>query len=304
MDIAWPINNLSRKYLIAIPVIVALIFTSAIAIHWDSEGSPVPMSMELTGGSFVRITNLPDLNEDNPQLMEFGERFELELETEAEIYTTNRGISMETSKDLLEGDIRGTPEAIIENLLIESGIEGEPTISIESMGSVITQLYKEQARNAMIATAIAMAIILFIALRHYPTVGSILLAIGFDFLAILGCMAIFNIPLSLTSMAGILLTFGYAVDTNILLTTNVINRKGGTVKERASKAMRTGLKMSTTSAFAMIVLNLVTSAPELEQFSAVLVIGILADMLNTWFLNSGLLMSYKLGDGGRYRGRI
>lgn len=304
MDISWPVKNLERKYLIVIPLIMAAVFGSAIIINWNSDGNPVPLSMEFAGGSFARIQNMPDVNENNPNLDIFQKSFEQEFGAEADIYTTETGISVETSKDLLEENIERTPESIIENLLSKAGIEGNPRISIESMGSIITDLYKTQARNAMIASAIAMAIILFIALRHFPTVGGILSVIGLDFLGILGCMAIFNIPLSLTSMAGILLIFGYAVNTNILLSTNVLNRKGGTARERAGRAMSTGIKMSSTSAVAMIVLNLVTSAPELEQISAVLVIGILVDMANTWFLNSGLLISYKLDEKGNYNARI
>jgi len=62
--------------------------------------------------------------------------------------------------------------------------------------------------------------------------------------------------------------------------------------------------MSSTSATAILALNQVSTAPELEQISAVLVIGILVDMLNTWFLNSGLIMRHEEGSEERYHATI
>lgn len=302
MNVAWPVENLSHKRLIAIPLILAAFFGSVIAFHWRSTGDPVPLSMEFAGGSFVRIRGIKNLNTREAE--NFRTAFQEKFGGSVEIHTIENGVEIETSEDLLGTQENRTTEDRIKSLLSDIGIEKEPDISTESMGSIITQLYKNRARDAAIAAIIAMAIILFIALRHFTTVGGILSVVGLDFLGILGGMTILDIPLSLASMAGILLIFGYAVNTNILLSTNVLKRKGGTPRERAGRAMSTGVKMSSTSATAMIALNLLTSAPELEQISAVLVIGILVDMVNTWLLNSGLILRHQKGKGEEYHARI
>lgn len=259
----------------------------------------MPLSLEFSGGSYIRIQNIQ--NPTRSQKTDFKTGFEQEFGGSVMIHSFENGISVETSADLLENQV---VEDRIISLINEVGVEGDPNLNIQTMGSIITNLYKKQARNATIAALIAMAIILFIALRNYNAIGSILSVIGLDFLGILGGMTILGIPLSLSSMAGILLIFGYAVNTNILLSTNVLRRKSGDARVRASRAMNTGIKMSTTSATALLILNLFTTAPELQQISAVIVIGILVDMVNTWLFNSGILLRHKAQKGEKYHARI
>lgn len=299
MNISWPVENLSKKKLIAIPLIIAAFFGASIAYNFYRTGSAVPLSLEFSGGSFIRIQNIRQT-----EMNEIKTAFESEFDTPAEIHGTENGVEIETKADLLGLQENKSAEEIIETILSDIGINREVEIDIETMGSIISLLYKKQARNAAIAALIAMAVILFISLRHFTAIGGILSVIGLDFLGILGGMALLDIPLSLASMAGILLIFGYAVNTNILLSTNILRRKGGTSRERAAKAMNTGIKMSSTSAIAMIALNLITTSPELNQISAILVIGILVDMANTWLMNSGILLRYETRRKKKYHARI
>ncbi len=302
INISWPVENLSYKKLIVIPLILAAIFGSIISFNWITQGRPVPLSLEFSGGSYIRIHNIQ--NPRKTQKTQFLNSFEQEFETSAQIHSFENGMSVETPVNLLGREENQTAHGKVETLLNQSGIIGDPEINIQTMGSIITNLYKNQARNAAIASIIAMAIILFIALREYTAIGSILSVIGLDLLGILGGMSILGIPLSLSSMAGILLIFGYAVNTNILLSTNVLRRKGGDPRTRAGKAMNTGIKMSATSATALVILNLFSTAPELQQISAVIVLGILVDMVNTWLFNSGILLRHRIQKGGKYHARI
>lgn len=303
MKISWPVENLSHTQLIAIPLVLAAIFGGTIAYHWNSTGNPVPLSMEFAGGSFVRIQNIGSLTQT--QASAFQNKFQDDFTApNPNIHLIDDGIEIETSEDLLETGGDQTPEDMIRTILSEIGVDSASQINIESMGSIITRLYKSQARNAAIAAIVIMAIVLFISLRDLTTVGNILIVIGLDFLGILGGMVVLDIPLSLASMAGVLLIFGYAVNTNILLSTNILKKKGDSPRIRAGKAMSTGIKMSSTSATAILALNLLTSAPELYQLSAVLIIGILVDMINTWFLNSGLILMHQKNKVEKYHARI
>ncbi len=302
INISWPVENLSHKKLIAIPLIIATIFGGFIGLHWIVSGTPVPMSLEFSGGSYIRIQNIQ--NTTQTQNAELKTSIEQEFGGSAKVHGFENGVSIETSANLLGTMENLTAEDRIRSLIGNLEIEEDADINIQTMGSIITNLYKKQARNAAIGAIIAMAIILFFALRHYTAIGSILSVIGLDFLGILGGMSILGIPLSLSSMAGILLIFGYAVNTNILLSTNILRRKGGKPRNRASRAMNTGIKMSTTSATAMVVLNLFTTAPQLQQISAVIVLGILVDMVNTWLFNSGVLLRHKAQKGEKYHARI
>jgi preprotein translocase subunit SecF len=110
-------------------------------------------------------------------------------------------------------------------------------------------------------------------------------------------MSLFGIPLSLASVGGLLLLIGYSVDTDILLTTRVLKRREGTITERALDAMRTGLTMAAAAIGAMAALYIVTiffipSAQALSNIAAVLIIGLVADVLATWLMNLGILRWY------------
>lgn len=302
MDISWPVKNLSHKQLIIIPLIVAAFFGSVIALNWYSTGEPLPLTMEFGGGSFVKVENIQEPS--SAQIENIEKNFKKEFGGTLETHTVENGMEIETSATLLGTEENQLINQRIENLLLKSGFKGNSEITTTTMGSIITKLYQRQALYAAIAAIVVMAIALFIALRSFPTVGGILTVVGLDFLGIMGGMAILGIPLGLASTAGILLLFGYAVNTNILLSTNVLKRKGGTARERAGRAMSTGMKMSSTSAGAMIILNLVTSAPALEQISAVIAIGIIVDMMNTWLLNSGLILRHQAEKEEKFHARI
>ncbi|KXB01666.1 hypothetical protein AKJ43_03195 [candidate division MSBL1 archaeon SCGC-AAA261D19] len=289
MDIAWPIKNLKHKQLIAIPLIAAAIFASAVVLL------DIPLTMDFSGGTHISVAKIDNMPSQD-KIADIQAALKGSLGGEVEVHQTSSGLDIETS-------IPDVQENQIKNILNQFGIDGEYSTP-KNMGSIITQLYKTQARNAAIGAVVAMAIILFIALRHFATVGGILLVIGLDLLGIFGGMSILGIPLGLASMAGILLLLGYGVNTNILLCTHVLRRVGGTPRERAADAMNTGITMSTTTAVAMLALNVISTAPELEQLSAVLVIGILVDMMNTWLLNSSLVTRYAEKSGGKYHGRI
>jgi len=291
MDVSWPVRNLSYRCLIAIPLILAAVFAILIIVRG------VPLSMDFAGGTHLSIAveNL----EGAPDPVTLEEEFQKALGAEFEVYQTSSGYDVETSAQLTDNQL----ENQIKPLLHRLGVRGEYT-SKELMGSVITDVYKEDARNAIIGAAIAMAIIIFIAIRHRVSVGGILLVVGLDALGALGGMALLRIPLSFGSVAGLLLLIGYAVDTNILLSTKVLKRLGGTFRDRAAEGMKTGLMMSGTSATALIAMYFVMTPPLIKEFAGALSIGILADIVNTWFLNSGILLWYAGKRERRYRGRI
>ncbi len=290
MDVTWPVKHLRYRYMIAIPLILSAVFAAAVLVRG------VPLSIDFAGGTHLSITvenveNMPGTGTVEDVLYET-------IGYEVEVFQTSDGFDIETSAYLVDNQV----ENQIKPALSELGVVGE--YRRETMGSVITDIYKEDARNAIIGAAIAMAVIIFIAIRHFTSVGGILLVVGLDALGVFGGMALLQIPLSFGSVTGLLLLIGYAVDTNILLSTKVLKRVGGTPRERAADAMKTGLMMSGTSAAALIALNLIMTPPLIKEFSGVLAIGILIDMVNTWLLNSGILLRHVERQQGRYHGRI
>lgn len=292
MDITWPVKHLSYRHMIVIPLALAVIFTVAIAVRG------IPLSMDFAGGTHLSIEVENTENIPDPDLVE--DELRNIIGAEIEVHETDKGYDIETAAYLTDNQVENQ---INPHLYLELGIEGEYSVP-ERMSGVITSTHTEQAWKAVIGAVIAMAIIIFIALRHFTSVGGILLAGGLDALGVFGGMALLQIPLSFGSVTGILLLIGYAVDTNILLSTKVLKRVGTTPRERAADGMKTGLMMSGTSVAALIALSLIMTPPLIKEFSGALIIGILVDMVNTWLLNSSILIRHVEQQQRRYHGRI
>ncbi len=107
-------------------------------------------------------------------------------------------------------------------------------------------------------------------------------------------MNLVGIELSLATTAALLMLIGYSVDSNILLTTKVLKRQGK-LEEKMEGAFRTGIIMTTTTLAAIIAMFIVAfigQVPILYNIAAVLIIGLITDIIFTWGFNAGVLRLY------------
>ncbi len=277
MDLVWPQQRLNDRQLIAIPLVIIAVLTLSLIVLG------VPLSRDFKGGSLIRVEGPENVLEVGP--VEIA--IENLLSGDADVKIIEKGLDIETDNVLGESE-----KLLVKGMFSQQFGISENAVTIQTMSATITSLHSEQARNAVIGAFVAMGIIIFIAFRRRITVGAILLAVGLDILGVFGCMALFGVKLSLASVAGLLMLIGYAVDTNILLTTRVLKRVGGEPRERVVDAMRTGLMMSGSTLTPLFALNLLTTAPPLYELTAVLIFGIIIDIFNTWFLNAAIISRY------------
>jgi len=181
---------------------------------------------------------------------------------------------------------------------VSEALRGTATInSYKAVGPVLSKQAMNQIYWAIGFAFLFMSVTVFIIFRDpVPSLAVILVAAS-DIIIAVGGMSLFGIPLSLASVGAILMLIGYSVDTDILLTTRVLKRRKGTINERALGAMKTGVTMSITAIASMAALYLVTvfvmpEARVLSDIAAVLIIGLLADILTTWLMNLGILRWY------------
>ena len=142
-----------------------------------------------------------------------------------------------------------------------------------------------------------MSITVFIIFRNLVPSLAVIAAALCDIIIAVGGMSLFGIPLSVATVGALLMLIGYSVDTDILLTTRVLKRREGTINERALDAMKTGFTMAAAAIGSMVALYLAVRflmpyAQILEQIAAVLIIGLIADVLATWLMNLGILRWY------------
>lgn len=266
----------NHKILIAIPIILALLSLVLIGFHGLEQG------VDLKGGSQAELQLL-----DSVTPSELEDILDAKLNTQ-NIKVTNNGNNKVTVE--LENNINSST--------FTSAIDGKAkVISYNEIGPVLSEEAMGQIYIAMLFAFIFMAVTVFIVFREPVPSVAIILAALCDILIALGGMSIFKIPLSIASVGALLMLIGYSVDTDILLTTRLLKRREGTVEERAKNAMYTGLTMSFAAIAAMAILFIVTKlimpeATTLSNISAVLVIGLIGDILSTWLMNLGILKTY------------
>jgi preprotein translocase subunit SecF len=272
----------SYKPLIIIPVIITLLALGIVLSGGLKEG------IDLKGGSIAVLQlNQPVTNDQLATMVQNSTGVQASL-----ISVTTTGTNQSTVS------IAGSAANVIE---VANAVNGVASIqSFRSVGPLLSQQSLTQVYYALAFAFLFMSITVFIIFRNFIPSIAVILAALCDIIIAIGGMSIFGIPLSLASVGALLMLIGYSVDTDILLTTRVLKRREGTIVERAKDAMGTGFTMAAAAIGSMVALYLVVrffmpNAEVLDQIAAVLIIGLVADVLATWLMNLGILRWYMEG---------
>lgn len=174
-------------------------------------------------------------------------------------------------------------------------LPSDVAFSRSEVAPVLGQTFWQGALTVAILSAIFLVIAVFILFREFVPSLAIILAMVFDVLIALSGMAVFGIPLSLATIPTLLMIVGYSIDTDILLTTRLLQRKEGTVHSRAHESMITGLTMTATgliSILVLLVLSYFTQIDVMFTIASILLFGLIGDIISTWFMNAPLLLWY------------
>ncbi len=171
----------------------------------------------------------------------------------------------------------------------------DPKISRDEVGAVLSETFYSSGITVVIISFILLTIVIFAFFREVVPAGAIIAAAIFDIAGALGLMAIFQIPISLSTIPALLMLIGYSVDTDILLTARLLKREEKDLYTRSKEAMITGLTMTLTTLGAlsvMLVLSYFGQINVIFQIAAVLLFGVASDIISTWFMNAPVLLWY------------
>ena len=166
---------------------------------------------------------------------------------------------------------------------------------IRDVSPALGASFWQTALNVSIMAAILMTIVIFVFFRKIVPTIAVLQAAIFDVLCALAMMAVFGIPLSLSSIPALLMLVGYSVDTDIMLTTRVLQGKEGTPAKRAAGSLSTGLTMTGTTMAALLSMAIVSYLNQIAvifEISVVLLFGMFGDLISTWLMNAGIMLFY------------
>lgn len=174
------------------------------------------------------------------------------------------------------------------------------SISVQIVSPVLSERFIDSVLKIALWAALLSAVLVFLFFRSLVPSIAVLSGAACDVIIAMGGMGLLGIPLTLASFAALLMLVGFSLDTDILLTTRMLKRKGDP-RENAYDAMKTGLTMSVAAVVAfgaLFMLSTITRIPTYYEISAVALVGLFGDMFATWGIN-GVLMLYYMERRGK-----
>jgi preprotein translocase subunit SecF len=280
--INYNIEKYSPKQLVVIPLVLLVLSVAFIAFNMATTGMPVTPGLDFSGGTAVTIRT---------------------AETHEQLQTVFAGYPLKEISDMNDAKFLkfGTMDDAMSRSLSALVNQKYPDSSINQISETFGKSLQYQAFIAIIFSFIGMAIVVFLSFRTFvPSVAVVLSAFA-DMVMTAAVMNIAGITLTLGTTAALLMLIGYSVDSDILLTTRVLKRQGK-LNDKLTGAFHTGIIMTSTTFAAITALFIVSwigSIQILMEISAVLLIGLVFDIMNTWLTNVGILKWYVLKGGGK-----
>ena len=275
------------KKLIAIPLIILLIAFAILAYTQVTVDSPVRLGIDFKGGTVTKITT------DEPK-----EALTAKFAAYPVAAIRGGGTGGGLEKSIEFGPMsESQKDELIAMLKEEYG-----SYELKDISPLYGMESQKQAVRALLIAFTLMAIVVFVVFRTLVPSFAVVLSAFSDIVIAIACMDLIGMELSLGTVAALLMLIGYSVDSDILLTRNLLHKKGE-VNEKVRNAMKTGITMTFTTFVAILAMFIVSSSihlfsshfaaiPLLRDISLVILFGLAMDLLNTWLLNAGILKWY------------
>lgn len=279
-----------RKYkvLLIIPILMLIFSLVQIGYQIYSTGDFLTRDVSLKGGVTLTIPVNKEYDEDEVARY-FSEKFNTDIATRI-LSSGGRQIGI-----ILQADINPENQQLLENFFSEAQAYfnvSEKDYSVEITGPSLGRSFFIQLLTAAGIAFLLMSIVVFISFRTFIPSMAVILAAFSDILFALAMVNFLGIKIGAGGIAAFLMLIGYSVDTDILLSTRVLKRTEGTVFERIIEAYKTGITMTIAAIASVSIALIFTQSEVIRQIMIILLMGLLADIPNTWIQNVGILRLY------------
>jgi len=258
--------------LIIVPIMLLFISISILSYNYFTKGFFIKRDVELSGGISISIKTKESVDPKEIEKIIPGSSVRMSYG-----YGTNVLIIQTPTKNEKE---------VIEKIKEKISFD-ENDLEIGTVDPVIGEIFWKQAKIALVLAFIFIAFIVFLAYRAILPSISMLLSTISDIIITVAVLSILDINLSLPIIAGLLMIIGYSVDTDVLLATRMLKR-GGDLNSKVFSAIKTGMTMTLTTMAALLCMYIFSGGSALRYISLTLLIGLLADIINTWITNTYL----------------
>jgi len=182
-----------------------------------------------------------------------------------------------------------------ETLISSFNLPADTPFTTEEVAPTVGKDFLMNALQVAIASIILLTIVVFIFFRELVPSLAIVEAALFDMLTAVALSTLFGFSFTLSTVASLLMLVGFSVDTDVLLTTRVLKRKDKDVLARSNDTLQTGLTVSATvmgAMFAMLIVSYFAQISIIFEISAVVLFGMVGDLIATWLTNAPILLWY------------
>jgi preprotein translocase subunit SecF len=274
-----------------IPVLLIVFSIAVLGVNYFTTGEVLTKGLDFTGGTEAQ----------------YGINGSFETQQISQVFADAGRPDVQVVRQETESGtsvlVRVPPPQISEEEALQIMQDAGYDVEVQSLRSLSSSVSDEFFTQAMLAFVMAftiMSLVIFYAFKDLTPSLAVIFAAAGDILFAMGAMVIFGIPLTLGSLAALLMLIGYSVDTDIVLSTRVLKQKRNSLKQRIWSSIKTGMTMSSGGIAGFTLLYFVSTAivgpSELSNIAAVMVLGLLADMPLTYFGNALILKKYVEGD--------
>ncbi|HLC55336.1 MAG TPA: hypothetical protein VJJ75_02260 [Candidatus Nanoarchaeia archaeon] len=274
------------KILLWIPVMLSILAVVLLLVHYQQTGDLMNKDVSLKGGITATMYAQQEIDlialrssleksfddVDVKRLAEFGSNVPI-------------GVIVEIS----ELDEIQLKQALEDFLKIELTNDN---YSVEVVGSSLGESFYRQMLTAILVAFLFMGIVVFFLYRTAIPSMAVIGAAFADITITLAIVNILGVKVSAAGISALLLLIGYSVDSDILQTSRMLKRSEGSVEERMFSSMKTSLTMSMTTIGALIVGYVISTSTAIREMFLIMFIGLLVDLVYTYWTNSGILLSY------------
>lgn len=278
-------HDKNYKKLLLIPALFLAFSLVYLGIFYSQNNDIFLKDISLSGGTSATINGQLDVTALEKALIEeFGDantRIISDLITGEQLATiVEVSVGTDETKEFLQDYL---------------GYElNEENSSFEYSESSFTKdLYKQLILSLLLAFLL-MTIVVFILFRNLVPSLTVVSCVLIDMIMTVAVVNLLGIKISTGGIIAFLMLIGYSVDTDILLTNRLMKRRDGTMNQKISGALKTGITMTLTSLLSILASLFVVKSfsPILTQIFLIISIGLFFDLLNTWITNVSILKWY------------
>ncbi|MFA6023148.1 MAG: hypothetical protein WC781_03610 [Candidatus Pacearchaeota archaeon] len=325
--------NKNYKILLLIPIIMLIASFVYMGMFFQQNGDIIKKDITLTGGTSIQVnsdTNIDNLKQAlSKNFTDFSIREVSDITTGKQVaFIIETRASQEEMIPFLENYLGFKIDSSNSSIEFTGSSIGQDVyiqlilaifFAFTFMGTVVFFIFSDKTKlkillicisllapflfifvkvitlnQAFIITFIVLAIIMYCSIR-YSIPGFAVILCGFtDLFMTLVVVNLLGIEVSTAGIVAFLMLIGYSVDTDILLTTRVLKRKGDSINHRIFGSFKTGITMTLTSISVVIIGLIITASfsDTLRQIFTILFIGLCFDIFNTWITNVLIIKWY------------